>query len=78
MSDVADEAQMLIEAAAQEQVAGIRAALAKRGEPACIGCGDEIEPERRAALPSARRCRLCQGRVEARAARGAGWLGVRA
>lgn len=53
--------------AAQERDAGIEAAqaeLRKLGTPSCVGCGEEIEPERRRALPSARRCHECQERLE--------------
>jgi len=53
--------------AEQERETGIRAAraaLAKAGSPTCIGCGEEIDPGRRAALPSAKRCLSCQQRLE--------------
>ncbi|MCK9549614.1 TraR/DksA C4-type zinc finger protein [Aquamicrobium sp.] len=53
--------------AEQERETGIRAAraaLAREGSPICMGCGEEIDPERRAALPSARRCLHCQQRLE--------------
>ncbi len=64
--DVVDEAAWLTEAERTEGVRRVTAALAAEGEAECIGCGDEIEPARRAALPSARRCIICQGRIEAR------------
>jgi len=51
----------------QEREAGIAAArkpLKQTGTLNCVGCGDEIEAERRAALPSARRCVDCQERLE--------------
>lgn len=53
--------------AEQELDAGIRAArapLQQTGSAFCISCGDEIEDERRAAMPSARRCIDCQTRIE--------------
>lgn len=53
--------------AEQEREAGIRAArdaLAAPGSPVCVGCGEEIEAERRAAMPSAKRCLQCQQRIE--------------
>lgn len=53
--------------AEQEREAGIQAArkaLATQGSRVCVGCGEEIEAERRAALPSAKRCLQCQQRLE--------------
>lgn len=32
----------------------------------CLDCGEEIEPARKKALPSARRCISCQSRKERR------------
>ncbi|MFN3990038.1 MAG: TraR/DksA C4-type zinc finger protein [Erythrobacter sp.] len=45
-------------------VARIRNNLAGLGEQFCITCGDRIEEERRAALPSAKRCVGCQEQFE--------------
>lgn len=42
----------------------ISRSLAFRHDGECVGCGCEIEPERRAALPSALRCIDCQADVE--------------
>ena len=70
--DVVDEAVWLTEAERTEGVRRVRAELATDGAAECAGCGDAIEPERRAALPSARRCIVCQGRVETRDSRRAG------
>lgn len=53
--------------AEQEREAAIRsarAALAQEGSLICVSCHDEIEAERRAALPSAKRCLSCQQRLE--------------
>lgn len=53
--------------AEQERDAGILAvqsALNQKGSNICISCGDDIELERRAALPSARRCVQCQQQLE--------------
>lgn len=61
--------------AEQEREAGIaaaRAPLKQAGTLDCIQCGDEIEAERREALPSARRCVDCQERLERWQARKAG------
>lgn len=52
--------------AEQEREAGIvavRNALKTEGKVIC-SCGEEIEAERRAALPSATRCIDCQKRLE--------------
>jgi phage/conjugal plasmid C-4 type zinc finger TraR family protein len=64
--DIVDEAAVVIERVRSEGVRRVAAALATEGEAECIGCGEEIEPARRAAMPSATRCIVCQGRVEAR------------
>lgn len=51
----------------QERETGIRAAqaaLACQGSPICLVCMEEIEIERRQALPSAKRCLACQQRLE--------------
>ena len=34
------------------------------GSSECIGCGEEIDPRRRAAVPHAERCAECQGTWE--------------
>lgn len=47
----------------QEREAGIaaaRSAISGAGSLTCKKSGDEIEPERRAVLPSATRCTDCQ------------------
>ncbi|EXL08206.1 molecular chaperone DnaK [Brucella anthropi] len=41
-------------------IASVRLALSQIGADFCVSCGAEIEPERRKALPSARRCVECQ------------------
>ncbi|MBU6167210.1 MAG: TraR/DksA C4-type zinc finger protein [Alphaproteobacteria bacterium] len=64
--DVADLASGLIERTRADGIARVTDALAAEGADLCIGCGDAIEPTRRAALPSARRCIECQTRVERR------------
>lgn len=51
-------------------IAEIRESLARPGSQYCMSCGDEIEPKRRAAMPSARRCADCQSRIEQAAKRG--------
>jgi phage/conjugal plasmid C-4 type zinc finger TraR family protein len=64
--DVVDEAAAVIERVQADGVRRVTAALATEGEAECRGCGEEIEPARRAALPSATRCIVCQDRVERR------------
>lgn len=51
------------------EVNRIRAGLAMQGASHCGSCGDEIEAERRRAMPSATRCIDCQGRHERSARR---------
>jgi phage/conjugal plasmid C-4 type zinc finger TraR family protein len=64
--DIVDEAALVIERTRAAAIARAADALAEPGTAECIGCGEEIEPSRRAALPSARRCIECQSRVEKR------------
>ena len=66
MADIADEAAVLIETVRSEGLRRVSEALAVPGEAECIGCGEDIAADRRAALPSARRCIICQSRVEVR------------
>lgn len=64
--DVADLASRLIERTQAAGIARVTEALAEPGSAECVGCGEEIDATRRAALPSARRCITCQSRVEKR------------
>jgi phage/conjugal plasmid C-4 type zinc finger TraR family protein len=66
VTDIVDEAAWLTEAERSEGVRRVQASLAEPGADDCVGCGEPIEPARRAALPSARRCTGCQERVERR------------
>jgi phage/conjugal plasmid C-4 type zinc finger TraR family protein len=68
VSDVLDRAQALEE---MERAAGVLAVRSLCSAPTnpfagCLGCGEEIEPARRAALPSALRCLECQEALERR------------
>lgn len=66
MTDMLDEAQKLEEA---ERAAGVRAlrdGLRRPGTRWCAGCGDEIPPPRRRAVPSATCCIDCQAKRETR------------
>ena len=49
---------------ADTKVAGIRASLCLRGDEFCVDCTEQIEPARRAAMPSAMRCIECQRKHE--------------
>lgn len=60
--DIIDEAAAVIEADRTEAVRRVQAALIGAGAADCIDCGEDIDPARRAALPSAERCILCQTR----------------
>lgn len=63
MTDFADDAQAIEE---RERHASIRRAIAPDTRPRrfaeglCEACADEIDPERLAANPTARRCLPCQ------------------
>ena len=50
-------------------IARIRSRLAAEGSDHCRVCGDDIEEDRRRALPSAERCIVCQERHERAAKR---------
>lgn len=59
--------EQAIQRADQERDAGVakvRAALAEEGSFDCVSCGDEIDEQRRSAMPSARRCLECQEKLE--------------
>jgi phage/conjugal plasmid C-4 type zinc finger TraR family protein len=67
MSDIVDDAQAIEEMERQEAIRRLTTPTpAARSAPigVCTGCGDEIEEERRAALPGACRCLQCQESVE--------------
>lgn len=59
-----EQAEARVAAERDAGIAAAQAALRGHGSPACVGCGEEIEPERRRALPSVQRCLDCQLRVE--------------
>lgn len=64
--DVVDEAQQLDLDRRADALAARRTATAPPCTTTgiCCDCGDPIEPERLAALPSARRCFDCQALAE--------------
>ena len=54
------------EAERDREIERAKAKLALEGNAFCQGCGEEIPPARRAALPSATRCIDCQTKLERR------------
>jgi RNA polymerase-binding transcription factor DksA len=65
-----ERAEAMVSLERDTAIAGIRAQLAEPGSRDCIGCGEEIPSERRAAMPSARRCADCEIGRERAAKRG--------
>lgn len=61
-----DRADELSEAERSAGVARIAAALDEEGHDSCVACGDPIALDRRLALPSAKRCAVCQSQHEHR------------
>ena len=55
-----EAAEAMVARERDQAVARIREGLCLKGDEFCIGCGEPIEPARRAALPSALRCIECQ------------------
>lgn len=62
--DLADRAQSAIAQTALDGIASAQRSLAQAGSADCASCGQPIAPQRRAALPSARRCTPCQAKFE--------------
>lgn len=65
-----EHAEAMVDLERERQIASVRKHLAEPGSASCGDCGDEIPAERRAALPSARRCADCETRRERAAKRG--------
>lgn len=65
-----EHAEAMVDLERERMIAGIRKHLAEPGQAECGDCGDEISEERRAAMPSARRCAVCETRRERAAKRG--------
>lgn len=59
-----ESAEAMVGLERDEGIARIRSSLACIGGADCIDCGSAIPPERRSAMPSARRCVTCQTRHE--------------
>lgn len=65
-----EHAEAMVDLERDTAIAGIRKRLDEPGSKDCEACGDEIPAERRAVLPSARRCATCEDRRERAAKRG--------
>lgn len=65
-----EQAEAMVTAERDKAIADIRAQLAEQGAEDCEDCGEEIPSQRRAAMPSARRCAECETRRERAAKRG--------
>ncbi|MGB3793465.1 MAG: TraR/DksA C4-type zinc finger protein [Sphingopyxis granuli] len=65
-----EHAEAMVDLERDTAVAGIRRGLTAPGSANCCDCGEDISPERRAAMPSARRCANCQQRRDRVAKRG--------
>lgn len=65
-----EHAEAMVDLERDTAIADIRKQLAEPGSAACQACGDDISKERRAAMPSARRCANCEDRRERAAKRG--------
>lgn len=59
-----EQEQFIRTAAIATTVSGFRIAAQMGGFAHCMDCGDQICAERLKALPSARRCVVCQARIE--------------
>ena len=66
MADIADQAEWLTEHERTESVRRIQVAMLPTPVFDCAGCGEPIEPARKAAMPAARRCTACEERCERR------------
>lgn len=65
-----EQAEAMVTAERDKAISDIRAQLAEPGADDCGDCGERIPKERRAAMPSARRCATCETRRERAAKRG--------
>jgi len=59
-----DLAEQRVEEEREAAIAAASRSLQASGTRICAGCKTEISPERRAALPSAKRCIGCQTELE--------------
>lgn len=65
-----EQAEAMVSLEREQAIAGIREALERPGADTCADCDEEIAAERRAAMPSARRCAECESSRERAAKRG--------
>jgi RNA polymerase-binding transcription factor DksA len=65
-----EHAEAMVDLERDTAIADIRKQLAAPGAKACVDCGEGISDQRRAAMPSARRCATCEERRERAAKRG--------
>lgn len=65
-----ERAEEMVDLERATTIAGIRQRLSEPGSDNCAVCGEEISAQRRAAMPSARRCASCETRRELAAKRG--------
>lgn len=64
MSDIVDRANTEADAWTAERIRQITRTLTPNDVTECIDCGEDIEPQRKKALPWAVRCTKCQTKLE--------------
>ena len=64
MSDIVDRANTEADAWTAERIRQITKTLTPNDVTECIDCGEDIEPQRKKALPWAVRCTRCQTKLE--------------
>lgn len=64
MSDIVDRANTEADAWTAERIRQITRTLTPNDVTECINCGEDIEPQRKKALPWAVRCTKCQTKLE--------------
>lgn len=64
--DDLDRVQELVDLRTERSISSARSLLNQGGEIECVDCGVEIPAARRNAYRAARRCALCQTRLETR------------
>ena len=67
--DIVDQAQAAEQRERFRGVARIRAGLLAEGTDNCVDCDEAIPPDRKNAMPNARRCACCQEKLEFRGRR---------
>jgi RNA polymerase-binding transcription factor DksA len=64
VSDIVDRANTEADAWTAERIRQITRTLTPNDVTECIDCGEDIEPQRKKALPWAVRCTRCQTKLE--------------